>query len=157
MNDWREKKYPEPKIVNGRMRVVLFADGGGVCSDPETHYGDPDSEDGGLIEHEEIVVHWLDAKREVCSGCEGSGTCVNPSIDSNGITASEMDELGDDFRESYMSGRYDITCPMCKGQNVEWVIDEERADEEVLEAISESRNAEYEYDAMAEAERRAGC
>jgi hypothetical protein len=38
------------------------------------------------------------AKHEVCPRCDGTGSHTNPSIDGNGITASEMDEAGDDFR-----------------------------------------------------------
>lgn len=65
---------------------------------------------------EETVL--FPAKNIVCYTCDGSGKTVNPSIDGNGITASEMDELGDDFREDYMSGVYDVTCRTCKGERV---------------------------------------
>lgn len=58
------------------------------------------------------------AKRIVCYTCDGTGTTVNPSIDGNGITASEMEELGDDFREDYMRGVYDVQCRTCKGERV---------------------------------------
>lgn len=55
---------------------------------------------------------------EVCYTCEGRGSMVNPSIDSNGITQSEMEELGDDFREDYAAGHFDVTCSECKGARV---------------------------------------
>ena len=67
---------------------------------------------------DEIPVYTLPAKKEVCPACEGEGKYVNPNIDYNGITSSEMEELGDDFREDYMSGKYDITCHLCKGKCV---------------------------------------
>lgn len=54
----------------------------------------------------------------VCPTCEGRGTHVNPSIDAHGITAEEMDELGDDFREDYMGGVYDVACAECNGLRV---------------------------------------
>jgi hypothetical protein len=43
---------------------------------------------------------------------------VNPSIDAHGIGAEEMDELGDDFREDYLSGVYDVRCAECGGERV---------------------------------------
>lgn len=60
--------------------------------------------------------------RAVCSRCDGEGKHVNPAVDGNGITAEEMDELGDDFRESYMSGVYDVRCEECNGERVVWEI-----------------------------------
>jgi hypothetical protein len=58
------------------------------------------------------------AKHEVCPRCDGTGSHTNPSIDGNGITASEMDEAGDDFREDYLSGVYDVRCEQCRGLRV---------------------------------------
>lgn len=66
----------------------------------------------------EEIQHSLPAKFEVCTRCRGEGTHTNPSIDGNGITASEMDELGDDFREDYMDGVYDVSCSVCHGRRV---------------------------------------
>jgi len=60
----------------------------------------------------------LNAKYEVCPRCEGKGTHSNPSIDGNGITSSEMDEMGEDFRDDYFSGTYDVRCYQCKGERV---------------------------------------
>jgi len=54
----------------------------------------------------------------VCPRCEGRGSHVNPAVDGNGITADEMDELGPDFREDYLSGVYDVRCDECKGDRV---------------------------------------
>ncbi len=62
---------------------------------------------------------------EVCHLCRGKGSHVNPDIDSHGITGSEMEELGEDFREAYSSGAYDIECVECNGNKVIAVINHE--------------------------------
>lgn len=80
------------------------------------------------------ITHHLPVRLEVCGTCRGHGTRVNPSIDGNGITSSEMDELGDDFRDDYMAGIYDVQCSTCEGRNVVPVVDEDRADPVILEA-----------------------
>lgn len=88
----------------------------------------------------------------VCPTCDGRGSYVNPSIDSHGISAEEFDE-DPDFRESYMSGHYDVTCEHCQGARVVPVSKDEKFNEKLaarLKAASDSR-AEY------EAERRMGA
>lgn len=58
---------------------------------------------------------------KVCTRCRGTGTHVNPAIDGNGITASEMDRHDhddEDFRDNYMNGVYDVTCHLCGGKRV---------------------------------------
>ena len=57
-------------------------------------------------------------KYAVCPRCEGRGSHVNPAVDGNGLTAEDFDELGDDFREGYFSGVYDVECSECHGQRV---------------------------------------
>lgn len=59
----------------------------------------------------------VEAHYEVCPTCEGHGKHVNPSIDSNGLTAEDFEE-DPDFREEYMSGSYDVTCYQCGGKRV---------------------------------------
>lgn len=54
----------------------------------------------------------------VCPTCEGRGTHVNRNVDGHGITSDEMDELGPDFFDDYMSGVYDVRCEECHGQRV---------------------------------------
>lgn len=73
----------------------------------------PDYRDTGGEDTIKIPAHY-----EVCPTCHGAGKHVNPSIDSNGITQSEMEELGEEFREGYWSGTYDVTCNECKGSRV---------------------------------------
>lgn len=99
---------------------------------------------------------WVPAKYEVCGRCRGNGTHTNPAIDGNGITQSEMDELGDDFREDYVSGRYDIQCEECKGERVVLVIDEDRATPAQLAAWERQCQEEAEYRAERASELRFG-
>lgn len=92
----------------------------------------------------------------VCPACRGKGTHVNPAIDSHGITSDEMYEMGDDFRDDYLSGRYDVRCEYCGGNNVVEEISDTATDEEKAAWESWQRDA-YEYAAEREAERRMGC
>ena len=54
---------------------------------------------------------------QVCHLCEGTGTHVNPSIDSNGLTAEDFYE-DPDFFEDYRSGMYNVPCYLCSGNRV---------------------------------------
>jgi hypothetical protein len=85
-----------------------------------------------FIEFEEVdeetgdeVTHRLPAIYAVCNRCRGSGKHCNPNIDGNGITSDEWDEWGDDERETYLTGGYDVTCHECGGKRVILEIDEE--------------------------------
>jgi hypothetical protein len=73
-------------------------------------------------EGDEVEI-FLPTKKEVCGRCHGEGKHVNPSIDGNGITGEEWSEWGDEERETYMSGGYDVTCEECDGANVVTVVD----------------------------------
>ena len=89
------------------------------------------------------------SKYQVCPRCEGEGTHTNPSIDGNGITSSEMAELGPEFEEAYFSGRYDVQCELCRGRRVVTVEDREeyqqRADDHYTAAMEsgDSESANY--------------
>ena len=76
---------------------------------------------------------------KVCLTCEGRGSHVNPDIDSHGITASEMSELGEDFQESYFSGVYDVDCAQCKGNKVIAVVDHNACNPEQIELVKEEQ------------------
>lgn len=114
------------------------------------------SEDGDFLVHniddtEEGKVRYP-AKRIVCSCCDGKGSVVNPSIDSNGLSQEDFDE-DPDFREQYFSGTYDISCPHCGGNNVVLY----PATDEGEKAYLESQRSQYSYYAEIAAERRMGC
>jgi len=100
-------------------------------------------------------------KFAVCPRCEGKGTHTNPNIDGNGITSEEMHELGDEFREDYLKGVYDVRCERCKGLRVITVVDYDRLDAETAQRVKASleaqARAEWEIDAAMEAERRMGA
>ncbi|MCK5609891.1 hypothetical protein KAR91_48915 [Candidatus Pacearchaeota archaeon] len=98
----------------------------------------------------------LPSKFEVCSVCKGKGTHVNPSIDSQGISAEEFYD-DPDFAESYLNGRYDVQCYKCHGKRVVEVVDRERCDPELLKEYDEEQEEEREYRACCEAERRMGA
>jgi hypothetical protein len=78
----------------------------------------------------------LPSKFEVCDRCEGKGRHTNPNIDGNGITSSEMDELGPEFLEDYLSGVYDVACQVCGGERVVPAIDYGRLDVEMAHAAA---------------------
>lgn len=89
----------------------------------------------------------LPAVYEVCGRCRGSGTHVNPAIDGHGISASDECWDDDDFREGYMSGRYDVICETCNGNRVVLVPDEDSLTPEQQAQLE--RWNEFEYrDAM---------
>ena len=100
---------------------------------------------------------WVDARYEVCDGCGGRGKYVNPGIDSNGITSSEMAELGPDFEEEYFSGRYDVTCKGCDGNKVMLVPIWDQVSDEVMEKIDRRAEEDAHDHRVAEAERRMGA
>ncbi len=63
---------------------------------------DPDdAEQLGLSKNE--LGLWVQIKWEVCGTCNGRGSHVNPSIDSNGISAEEFAE-DPDFQDDYLAG-----------------------------------------------------
>lgn len=89
----------------------------------------------------EPVVHDIPWRYQVCGTCEGRGTHVNPSVDSQGISEEEFAE-DPDFRENYMSGMYDVTCGECGGQRVvaepDW--DALKGKPELLEKLEDAMN-----------------
>lgn len=104
------------------------------------------------MSRQELVIKIGDeripAKYKVCPRCNGYGMHTNPSVDGNGITQSEMDELGDQFREDYINGLYDVTCYECKGERVVKVIDREFASNEQIKLYAEMIQAQYEDEQM---------
>lgn len=115
------------------------------------------TEDEGENEVEETVS--LPAKYEVCDGCGGQGTIVNPNIDSHGISPAEFAE-DPDFEEAYFSGAYDIACPECNGLRVVKVVNEDILTNEqrkLYEQYQEDQYNEACYKYECYQERRMGC
>jgi len=97
---------------------------------------------------EEVFIgEMIPAIFEVCGTCDGKGKHVNPSIDSNGLSAEDFDE-DPDFRENYFSGMYDVPCNECHGKRVVPAPDYNRMTEEqkknVEEAIESHHAGQYE-------------
>jgi hypothetical protein len=90
------------------------------------------------------IEYVMPSRMEVCPRCDGTGSHTNPAIDGNGITSSEMAEMGDDFREDYMNGLYDVRCETCRGANVVPVADPANATAEVRAAWEQHEEAMYE-------------
>ena len=73
----------------------------------------------------------------VCPRCEGTGKVTNPNI--GAITSEEWDRNWcPDEQEAYVAGRYDVTCPTCKGKRVMPSIDPAR-----FTAVNRAAYAEY--------------
>lgn len=85
----------------------------------------------------------IPAKFAVCPTCDGKGTRVNPAVDGNGLTSEDFDELGEDFRENYFGGLYDIKCSECNGIRVVKVVNRHMAEKEELAAYDKYLDEEY--------------
>jgi len=102
------------------------------------------------------------AVNEVCGCCNGTGTTYLGwnNADQPAFTSEDFEMEGPDFREDYMSGAYDKTCPECNGNNVVLEIDHGHlsdADKLVLKSYESYLQGEYEYQQECAAERRMGC
>jgi len=115
-------------------------------SNPKFEMTDDDNEP-------EFVTLVLPARYEVCDTCEGKGSHVNPSIDAHGISGEEFAE-DPDFEESYLSGRYDVTCYGCGGMRVVPVVDEDRASKADFVLYEEHADECAAYDAEEASEAR---
>lgn len=104
------------------------------------------------------IHHYLPANWAICRSCNGNGTTTaHIENDGGGITADEMEELGEDFRHDYMSGVYDRPCPHCNGSGKVKELDRGNVDKELLTKWDEFQQEEYEYRQMCEMERKLGC
>lgn len=99
---------------------------------------------------------WVPARYEVCGRCRGEGKHTNPAIDGNGITSEEMYELGDEFREDYLNGVYDVLCEECKGERVILKPDRERCTDLQWAAWEHQSQEEAAYQAERASELRWG-
>jgi hypothetical protein len=100
-----------------------------------------------------VPIRW-----EVCPQCDGDGSVVNPSIDAGGISQQEMARKGPEFREDYLSGKYDQKCPQCKGRRVTPELDPRNQEQrEAVEALRERLEEAREVDRMRRAEKAMGA
>ena len=105
------------------------------------------------------ILETMPVRFEKCGLCNGTGSHVNPSIDSGGLTSDDFYD-DPDFAEEYTSGRYDVTCYECGGKRVSPVVDEGRLSDnnrKVLQDLEERARWEAEYEAEVAMERRYGC
>ena len=91
---------------------------------------------------------------EVCPRCDGEGVHDHPAF--NGFSSEDFAE-DPEFAESYFDGHYDVLCTVCKGLRVVPVLDEEKAGTEVTAEYYMVLQAEADYRAEVEAERRMGA
>lgn len=82
----------------------------------EFTYEDDDGEEVSVL---------LPGSHEVCSGCGGHGRHTSRNIDGNGITSDEWEQWGEEEREMYLTGGYDVTCEECGGEKVVVAVNEE--------------------------------
>jgi len=89
-----------------------------ACEMDEDEIEEQFSENAARMIDEEGCVD-LPMKFVVCPTCRGKGSHVNPSIDAHGISAEEWDrDWGEEEREMYLSGGYDVPCYECDGRRV---------------------------------------
>ena len=93
----------------------------------------------------------LPVAMEVCDTCNGTGTQAL-----HGLEVTDECREDPEFAEDYFAGAYDTVCERCNGRNVVEVAD--------YDAMSPKLRKRWEQwcddaaeDAMAAAERRAGC
>jgi RecJ-like exonuclease len=67
-------------------------------------------------------------KWEICCRCKGEGKHDHPAF-ANGITQSEMREMGRDGMDSYFAGHYDVRCDECDGTGKVRALDVDAMDE----------------------------
>ena len=99
----------------------------------------------------------IPGKYIVCPRCEGRGSHTNPSIDGNGLSREDFDEMGPQSEEDYFAGVYDVVCHECKGKKVIMIVDKNKATKEELKEYSEYIDSMNSIDRMQEAERRMGA
>jgi len=106
-------------------------------------------------EPEEGEVNEVPAKYEVCGTCNGKGSHVNPSIDSNGLSAEDFAE-DRDFEEMYFSGGFDVSCNECKGNKVVPEVNWDSLTQEEKDHVTQIIDDHYAYQMEMAWERKMG-
>lgn len=99
----------------------------------------------GIIAKCAIVTGW-----EICPVCEGEG---GHSRRFGVMLGSDIQEMGDEFWDTYMSGRFDEPCKECNSTGKVQSLDESRLSAEAQKYIADEREAFYDNQAMEWAER----
>lgn len=141
----------DSRVRAARSRVYTFRDGYLVFNEVDTEFAPEKVIALGTLDDEGCL--WVAAHLgpyEVCPCCQGRGSVVDPNIDCGGITPDEFAD-DPDFADSYFSGRYDITCPECRGIRVvrhpelpeelaRWIVElESERDADYADRLSEIR------------------
>ena len=96
-----------------------------------------------------ITEEWV-----ICTTCRGSGGHSNRF---GAFSADEWNEQDDEFRDNYISGRYDENCDTCDGTGKVLMLNEDELSDEARGYLQDYLEDEYETAAMERAERMAGC
>lgn len=99
------------------MKIEVYHD---LISEEEAEVLGIHSYDFANCEYTEVEARMV---YKVCSTCDGKGTHVNPSIDSDGLSYEDFEE-DPDFKEDYVNGTYDVPCYECEGKRVVPTLDE---------------------------------
>ena len=102
-----------------------------------------------MLDDPEHPLEQRHVERAVCPQCRGEGTS---SLYLGAFTASEFDEMGEEFQYDYMRGALDRTCETCDGLRVVW----ELRDDAPTEAHTDMKE-HWETEAIYEMERRMGA
>lgn len=106
------------------------------------------------IEGEQINPCSVREEWVICSLCRGSGGHSNRF---GAYSAQEWNEHDDEFRDNYISGRYDESCEDCDGTGKVLMLDESELSDEARDYLNDYLQDEYDSYAMEQAERKVGC
>jgi hypothetical protein len=113
--------------------------------------GDCWDEECERLEHECLLDPARDLRKIVCPQCRGRGTS---SAYLGAFTQSQWADEDDDWKDAYMRGEFDQTCPECDGRNVVDELTDEAAARPAVVAWFREMNEMYAIEAM---ERRMGA
>lgn len=127
-----------------------------TATDPGVHLMPTEGPIATKRNFEELYEVRIPTIKIICPTCNGNGKHVNPSIDGNGISASDECWQDEGFEEDYFQGRYDVTCHECNGRNVVDEIDAVACPAELLAQWMDYCNGIAEDRAIQSQEQRMG-
>lgn len=107
----------------------------------------------GINEEVDGIVIEVPTQYEVCDGCGGSGSMVDPRIDAGGLTREDFAD-DPDFARAYFDGHYDVRCSTCHGARV---VAMPQFPEPLRDLIAEMEEEDAYYVAERASELRMGC